>query len=89
MAPNNKWKIFTPLKISYRSNYSLRVFLEKSNKIQDMYHNISNNLEATFVKLNEKIQYFISEFIDVWQQFAESYCFVTVAVKRSKKSFRY
>ena len=26
----------------------------------------SNNLEATFVKLSEKIQYFITEFIDVW-----------------------
>ena len=48
-----------------------------------MYHNNSNNLEATLVKLSEKIQYIITEFIDVWQQFAESYCFVTVAVKRS------
>ena len=54
-----------------------------------MYRNNSNNLDATFVKLFEKIQYFITEIIDVWQQFAESYCFVTVAVKRVKKSFRY
>ena len=50
-----------------------------------MHHTNSNNLEATFVKLYEKYQYFITEFIDVWQQFAESYCFVTVAVKREKK----
>ena len=57
--------------------------------IQDVHHNNSNNLEATFVKLSEKIQYFITEFIDVWQQFAQSYCFVTVAVKRAKQSFRY
>ena len=47
------------------------------------------NLEATFVKLSEKMQYFITEFIHVWQQFAESYCFVTVAVKRAKQSFRF
>ena len=37
-----------------------------------MYHNNLNNLEATFVKLSEKIHYFITEFNDVWQQFAES-----------------
>ena len=43
-----------------------RAFLEKINRIHDMYHNNSNNLEATFVKLSEKIQYFITEFIDVW-----------------------
>ena len=36
-----------------------------------MYHNNSNNLEATFLKLSEKIQYFIKEFIDVWQQFGD------------------
>ena len=35
-----------------------------------MYYNNSNNLEATFVKPSEKNQYFIAEFIDVWQQFA-------------------
>ena len=29
-------------------------FLKKINGIQDMYHNNSNNLEATFVKLSEK-----------------------------------
>ena len=51
--------------------------------------NNSNNLEATFVKLSETIQYFITEIIDVLEQFAESYCFVTVAVKRTKKSFSY
>ena len=55
----------------------------------DVHYNNSNNLEATFVKLSEKIQYFITEFIDVWQQFVESYCFGTVAVKRAKQSFRY
>ena len=54
-----------------------------------MYHNNSNNLEATFLKLSEKIQYFIKEFVDVWQQFGDSYCFVTVAVKKSKKLFSY
>ena len=59
------------------------------NKLMDpdVHHNNSNNLEATFMKLSEKIQYFITEFIDVWKEFAESYCFVTVAVKRAKKSF--
>ena len=54
-----------------------------------VHYNNSNNLEATFVKFSEKIQYFITEFIDVWQQFAESYRFVTVAVKRAKQSFRF
>ena len=54
-----------------------------------MYLNNSNNLEATLVKLSEKIHYFNTEFIVVWQQFTESYCFVTVTVKRSKKLFRY
>ena len=49
-----------------------------------MYLNNSNNLEATFVKFFEKIQYFITELIDVSQQFALSYCFVTVTVERSK-----
>ena len=56
---------------------------------QYMCHNNSNNFEAAFVKLSEKNSYFITEFIDVWQQFAESYCFVTLTVKISKKSFRY
>ena len=62
-----------------------RVFFEKINRIQDMYHNNSNNLETTFMKLSEKIHYFITEFIDVWQQFVESYSFVPVTVKWSKK----
>ena len=57
-------------------------FLKKNKRIQDMYHNNSNKLEDTFVKLSEKFQYFITEFIDVWQQFAESYCFDTGTVKR-------
>ena len=55
----------------------------------DVHYNNSNNLDATVMKLSEKIQYFIAEFIDVWQQFAESYCFVAVAVKRAKQSFRF
>ena len=46
--------------------------------IQDMYHINPNNLEVTFMKLSERIHYFIMEFIDVWQQFAESCCFVSV-----------
>ena len=50
-----------------------------------MYHNNSNTVEATFVKLSENIQYFITEFIDVWQQFAESYYFVTVAGQKRQK----
>ena len=56
-----------------------------------MHYNNSNNLEAAFVKLSEKVQYFITEFIDVWQQFAYSYCLklLKVTVKRAKKSFRY
>ena len=68
---------------------SLESFSLKINRIQDVHHNNSNNLEATFVKLSEKIEYFITEFIDVWQQFAQSFCFVTVAVKRAEKSLRY
>ena len=60
-------------------------FLEK-NKIKDVSSN-SNNLEATFVELSEKIHYFIAEFIDVWQQFAVSYSFVTVTVKKSQNRF--
>ena len=39
--------------------------ISEKNRIQDMYHNNSNNLEATFVKLSETIAYFITEFIDV------------------------
>ena len=54
-----------------------------------MHHNNSNNLAVTLVKFSLKTQHFITEFIDVWQQLAESYCFVTVVVKRAKKSFRY
>ena len=57
----------------------------KSNSIKDLYHNDLNNLEATFVKLSEKIHDFNTEFIDVWQQFTESYYFVTVTVKISNK----
>ena len=38
-------------------------------------HLNSNNLEATFLKLSEKIQHFNTEFVDAWQQFTESYCF--------------
>ena len=52
--------------------------------IQDMYHNNSNNLEDTFLKLSEKIQSFITKFIDVWHPFAEGYRIVTVVVKRPK-----
>ena len=54
-----------------------------------MYLNNSNNLEAAFVKLSEKIHCFITEFIDVWQQFPEGYCFATMTVKILKKSFSY
>ena len=46
-----------------------------------MHHNNSNNLEATLVKLSEKIQHFLTKITDVWQQLAESYWFVTVTVK--------
>ena len=59
-----------------------------------MYHNNLNNLE-TFMKLSEKDQLFLTDFIDVWQQFdkvATSYfikAFVTVRLKAKKKSFRY
>ena len=38
-----------------------------NNCIQDVFHNNSNNLEATFVKLSEKIHYFNTELIDVRQ----------------------
>ena len=30
-------------------------------------------------------KYIIPEFIDVWQQFAESFCFVTVDIKNNEK----
>ena len=52
-----------------------------------MHHNNSNKLEATYVKLSEKIHYFITAFIDVWQQFAYSYCFVTGGSKERKSRF--
>ena len=68
---------------------SLDGFSLKKYWIQDVHYNNPNNSEATFAKLSEKIQYFIMEFIDVRQQFTESYCFVTVAVKRAKQSFRF
>ena len=42
----------------------------KINRIKDMFHNSSNNLEATFWNFLKKIEYFITEFIDVCQQFA-------------------
>ena len=65
--------------MSSQEGFSLKKIVDP-----DVHYKNSNNLEATYVKLSEKIQYFITEFIDVMQQFAESYCFVTVAVKRAK-----
>ena len=77
-----------PLKKNW-DEFTEGLFFKKDSRIQDVHHNNSNNLEAAFVKLSEKIQYLITEFINVWRQFAESYCFVTRAVKRAKKLFRY
>ena len=41
-----------------RYEFTGRNFLEKINVIQHLYHNNSNNLEATFVKLSEKSSIF-------------------------------
>ena len=79
-----RWTQFCdPLKKKNWDEFTGGLFFKKY-WIQDLHHNNSNNSETTFVKLSEKIQYFITEFIDVWLQFTESYCFVTVAVKRAK-----
>ena len=48
------------------------------------------NLEATPMKVSEKIYHFITEFIDVRQQFAGGYGYVTeTAKKREKKIINY
>ena len=84
-----RWTRFCePLEKKNWDEFTGGLFFKKYS-IQDVHHNNSNNSEATLAKLSEKIQYFITEFIDVWQQFTESYCFVTVAVKRAKQSFRF
>ena len=49
-----------------RDEFSGGHLLKKMIRILDMYHNNSNNLEATFVKLSEKRYFFITEFIDIW-----------------------
>ena len=84
-----RWTQFCdPLKKKNWDEFTGGIFFQKLMD-PDVHYNNSNNLEATFVKLSGKIQYFITEFIDVWQQFAESYYFVTAAVKRAKHSFRF
>ena len=42
-----------------------RLLRGKINRIH-VYHNNSDNLVATFMKLSKKIHYFITEYIDVW-----------------------
>ena len=59
---------------------SWRAFLEKINGIQDMYHNNSNNLGATLVKLSEKSSIFITDLLMFGNNSLRG---------RSKKSFRY
>ena len=66
-----------------------RSFDKKINGISDVYRNNSSNFETKHMRLSEDIYYFITEIIDVQQQFAEGYYFLTVTVKRSKNSFRY
>ena len=62
-----RWTQFCdPLKKKNFMNSLEGISWEEINGIQDMYHNNSNNSEATFVKLYKKNQYFITEFIDVW-----------------------
>ena len=77
-----------PLKKKNWDEFTGGIFFKKLMD-PDVHYNNSNNLEAAFVKLSEKNPIFITEFIDVWQQFVESYCFVTVAVKRAKQMFRF
>ena len=45
----------------------------------------SSNLEATIMIVSEKIYQFITEFIDVQEQYAEGYGFVTVIAMIEKK----
>ena len=40
--------------VEERGEFTEEHFLKKNYRIQDVYHNNSNNLEATFVKLSEK-----------------------------------
>ena len=62
-----RWtKFCDPLKKKNGMNSQEGISWEKINGIQEMYHNNSNNLGATFLKLFEKIQYFITKFIDIW-----------------------
>ena len=63
-----------------------RAFIEKINRIQDMYQNNSNNLEATFLKLSEKHPIF---YFGIYGCLATIRLVFSVTVKRSKKSFRY
>ena len=70
-----RWTQFCdPLKKKNWDEFTGGIFFKKLMD-PDVHYNNSNNLEATFVKLSEKIKYFITEFIDVWQQFAESEAF--------------
>ena len=62
---------------------------KKINGIRDDYRNNSYNFEAKLMRLSDDIHNCLTEIVDVQQQFAEGYCFVTMTVRRQKKSFRY
>ena len=61
----------------------------KTDLFRDDYRNNSYNFEAKLMRLSDDIHNCLTEIVDVLQQFAEGYCFVTLTVERSKKSFRY
>ena len=86
-----RWRhIVTSSSISWQCSDVIggRIY-KKINGITDDYRNNSFNFEAKLMRLSHDIHNFITEIVDIWQQFAEGYCFVTVTVIRSKKSFRY
>ena len=67
-----------------------RAFTRKINGIRDDYRNNSYNFEAELMRPSDDMNNnCLTEIVDVLQQFAVGYCFVTMTVKRSKKSFRY
>ena len=76
-----------PFKKKNGMNSLESIFWKKGTK--GMYHNSSNNLEATFVKLSEKHSIIHCGIYWCLATIRLKFCFATVTVKRAKKSFRY
>ena len=64
---------------------SLKGIQKKINGIRDVYRNNSSNFETKLMRLSEGMHNFITEIIDVLQQFTEGYYFVAVTAERSQK----